>query len=373
VKKSAQIVILAALVALPVGGALWHFTQAAPQIADSTFDIDPPDSPVVDDMDIMQKINAGRHLIQTEGGDRQTAVTLLEEAWAKRSGVRRDAAFWLARAVRDEDPGRAIELLGFAEAAGRRGAAKELAVLLDRTSPGDSRIETLWRRAASEGDPWAGLVLAGRYGDVRALDLSIARFEELHAGGHTGAGIDLVRIYAPGGLRPDGPRHEHWLSEAAERSALGSLMLGEHLINGAETPGHVRLGLAWLERSIALGSSAAETVLGRLLLYGTAHVAADPERAAVLLHKAATAGNPTAMHAYSRALFNGLGMTSDPEQAAIWLERAAASGHQWAQAELAQRLLEGDQIAADPAAGRHWLERAAAQGHGAAHARLQAL
>jgi TPR repeat protein len=246
--------------------------------------------------------------------DTARATELFEAAWSKRSSSRAGAAYWLARSIGEDDPARAIELMSYAHANGRRGVAKELATRLEQTQPEDPRIETLWRQAAAEGDPWAGLAVFRLYGDRRALNRAIKEFTTRHQNGSDNASIDLARIYGTEGLAPNAEDHEYWLKQAAERSVLGASMYGQLLVNNVESPNSVGRGIAMLERAASLGNSTAMFMLGRMYLYGGNGIDADPERAIGFLAAGATAGSPAAMHVYSRALFGGIGGPAEPQK-----------------------------------------------------------
>jgi uncharacterized protein len=322
--------------------------------------------------DLHQQLAQARDLMQSPTSN-EAAIRILENLYLKDSSVRPEAAFLLAQALEDHDPARAITLMTEAENAGRQGSTMRLAILLDRHQPSDLRIENLWRKAAQSGDPWAMVTVAQRWHDMANLDKAIGIFQSKHDEGHPRVSIDLIRLYAENGLRPDAAQHRRWLEEAAPRSAVGSLLYGQYVLDTSRDPERAAIGIRWLEHAIEQGSSGAETVLGRLLLYGNQLVDAQPERAAALLASAAEQGSTTAMHIYANILFNGVGVEADPAKGATWLTKAAESGHQWAQAELGRRLIDGDLVAQDLTDGRRWLARAADQGNQQAIERLRML
>ena len=96
--------------------------------------------------------------------DRAEAIRLLESAYAKSSPRRAVAAFYLGRLLMEDQPARALELLLYARANRRPGAAYEIGTLL--AERGDmAEAETYWREAAAAGHVQAQERLAELYYD----------------------------------------------------------------------------------------------------------------------------------------------------------------------------------------------------------------
>lgn len=91
--------------------------------------------------------------------------------------------------------------------------------------------------------------------------------------------------------------------------------------------------------------------------------AKDPALAALWHRRAAEAGHPQGMLAFSRHLTRGRHTPRDTAQAVGWIVAAAEAGLPEAQAELGRRLLRGDGLEADTKAAAHWLKKCATHVH----------
>jgi TPR repeat protein len=244
-------------------------------------------------------IRAGRAWLAEPDADPGRAQELLELAWERRSARREQAGFWLARAVVDDDPDRAIALLETVDARGEPRVAGELAKVLAEHRPDDPRIEGLLRRAAAEGDVRAMLILSSEYGDLEVAQATAEVLKARHADGDLYAASRLAGLYAADGPMADPEEELIWIRRAAERGHSGSMLN-----------------------------------FGRILLAGEV-VTRDPYRGLQWIRRAAEADNAWAQLELGRRLSRGDGVEPNPVEARTWLERAAAQGNAQAERALA--------------------------------------
>jgi len=357
-----------------------------------------------------------RYQVAAPDGDRAQARALLEEAYAKWSSKRADAAVDLATLLlsersSDADLARAVELLEYARAAGHRWTARKLAIALEQQPGHDpDRIDGLWREAARNGDASAKLRLAeqrmaqhGRDAATAALvSEAVAIFTDQAEAGNVGAMRMLARLYMEDRLMPaDREQAAHWLeravatNDAAAMSDYGRLLYLQGDLAGARRR---------YEQAAALGASSAESRLTRLALqgqlpdlepaeiralaeraithdstlvglYGQALlegelVPADPARGRALLERAAADDNARALYALAMADFAGGDSPADPVRGLERLEKAVALGSLTAQVHLGKRLLFGLDVPTDARRGLALLEDAAERGHSYAEVML---
>lgn len=147
---------------------------------------------------------------------------------------------------------------------------------------------------------------------------------------------------------------------SAAKALLGQLVgggLSGVTVNKAEA-------LQLIEAGIAADDRQAMRIGATAFLSGELGVL-DPPRAADLLRRSADAGDAKAMALYARTLHDGLGVDkADPDAAASLLEKAASAGYTPAQYALGQwqldRFLKG--LTPDPKSGIAWLTRAYEKG-----------
>lgn len=357
-----------------------------------------------------------RYQAAAPDGDRAQARALLEEAYAKRSSKRADAAVDLATLLlswqpSDADLARAIELLEYARDAGHRWTARKLAIALEQQPEHDpDRVDALWREAAHNGDPSAKLHLAEQRLDEHGrdpataglVDGAVAILTDKAEAGNVGAMRVLARLYMADQLMPaDLDQAAYWLELAvAENDAAAMSDYGRLLYLRGDLAGARR----WYEQAASQGAHSAESRLARLALQGQlpdlapaevgalakraiAHdpalvglygqallegelVPADPARGRELLELAAANDNPRALYALAMADFAGQGASADAARALRSLERAVALGYVTAKVQLGKRLLFGIDVPSDPNRGMNLLEAAAEQGHSYAAATL---
>ena len=357
-----------------------------------------------------------RYQVAAPDGDRAQARALLEEAYAKWSSKRADAAVDLATLLlseqsSDADLARAVELLEYARAAGHRWTARKLAIALEQQPGHDpDRIDGLWREAARNGDASAKLRLAeqrmaqhGRDAATAGLvSEAVAIFTDQAEAGNVGAMRVLARLYLADRLMPaDRAQAAHWLEravaakDAAAISDYGRLLHLQGDVGGARRR---------YEQAAALGAKSAESRLARLALQGQlpdldpakigalaeraiAHdsalvgiygqallagelVPADPARGRSMLERAAADNDVHALYALAMADFVAESAPADTARALENLERAVALDYVTAKVQLGKRLLYGIGVPADPNRGVTLLQAAAAQGHSYAAATL---
>ncbi|MGH6919613.1 MAG: tetratricopeptide repeat protein, partial [Geminicoccaceae bacterium] len=203
--------------------------------------------------------------------DRAEAIRLLESAYAKSSPRRAVAAFYLGRLLIDDQPARALDLLLYARAGGRRGAEYEIGTLL--AERGDlTEAETYWREAAAAGRPQAQEKLARLYHDrgqgAEAQSYgtqAIAQYRARAEGGDTSAMRWLARAYSEGVLTSADPEaYWQWVERAAEAGDVVSQgVLTRAYLEGIDRPVDGPRGQDWAERANAQEYAPAKAYLGR--------------------------------------------------------------------------------------------------------------
>ena len=160
----------------------------------------------------------------------------------------------------------------------------------------------------------------------RLGDLALARksWIEAEARGHTGAKLELAKLYLSG--------------EGVERN-------------------HTR-AFALYREAAELGYAPAQLGLAELYQHGRG-VPASPRDAIQWYLAAANGGEPRAQHALGRMFDLGQGVEASGAEASRWYRQAAQTGYGDAQLALARLLDEGRGVAEDPGEAVRWLERAA--------------
>jgi uncharacterized protein len=302
--------------------------------------------------------------------DRTEAIRLLESAYAKSSDRRDDAAFYLGRLLIDDQPARALELLLYARAGGRRGAEYEIGTLL--AEQGDmAEAETYWREAAADGHLQAQEKLAGLYHD-RGQDAEaqgygaqvLAQYRARADQGDVGAMRRLARAYDEGVLTGADPEaHWQWVERAAEAGDVVSQgALARAYLEGRDRPTDGPRGQYWAELAIDQGYVPAKAYLGRALLRGEV-LPSDPRRAEMLLEEAAEAGHSGAQTDLGHAYLTGSPLPRDPAAGLRWLEVAISQGSSSAMTVLGYAYWNGDGVPQDRARAQELLGRAANLGH----------
>jgi TPR repeat protein len=303
--------------------------------------------------------------------NRAEAIRLLESAYAKSSDRKADAAFYLGRLLVDEQPTRALSLLLYARANGRRGAEYEIGTLLAEREGYMSEAERFWREAAAAGNVQAQEKLAELYYDRRQYVTArsygaevLAQYRARAEQGDVGAMRRLANAYDEGVLTNADPEaHWHWVERAAEAGdVVSQAALARAFLEGRDRPIDGRRGQAWAERAIAQGEAAAKAYLGRALLRGEV-LPADPGRAEILLTEAAEAGHSGAQTDLGRAYLSGSPLPRDPAGGLRWLEVAIAQGSSSAMTALGYAYWNGDGVPQDRAKAEELLSRAADLGH----------
>jgi TPR repeat protein len=302
--------------------------------------------------------------------DRAEAIRLLESAYAKSSPRKADAAFYLGRLLMADQPARALELLLYARAQGKRGADYDIGTLLaERGDMADA--EAYWREAAATGHLQAQQKLAELYHDrgqraqargygAQALAQDRARADQ----GDIGAMQRLARTYDEGILTdPDPEAHWQWVERAAEAGDVVSQgMLARAYLEGRDRPFDGLRGGHWAELAIAQGHAPAKAYLGRALLHGEV-LPADLGRAEALLKEAAEAGDGVAQTDLGYAYLTGSPLSRDPEAGLRWLEAAISQGNRSAMSKLGSAYWNGDGVPQDRAKAKQLMGQAADLGH----------
>jgi TPR repeat protein len=302
--------------------------------------------------------------------NRAEAIRLLESAYAKSSDRRADAAFYLGRLLIDDQPARALELLLYARAGGRRGAEYDIGTLL--AERGDmTEAETYWREAAAAGHLQAQETLArlyhdrGQHAEAQSYGAqAIAQYRARADRGDTSAMRWLARAYDEGVLTSADPEaYWQWVERAAEAGdAVSQGVLARAYLEGRDRPVDGSRGQHWAELAIAQGYAPAKAYLGRALLLGEV-LPTDLGRAEILLKEAAEAGHSGAQTDLGRAYLSGSPLSPDPETGLRWLEAAISQGNRSAMTWLGYAYWNGDGVPQDRAKGLELLGRAADLGH----------
>lgn len=156
------------------------------------------------------------------------------------------------------------------------------------------------------------------------------------------------------------------LQQLAEQtdSALAHYRYGRVLLEGRGGPVDVSGAVEWLQRAVNGNHAQAAALLARIYLSGMPNgPARDPERAAVLLNKAATRGNAEAQYYLGLLYKKGAGVPQDLTQAFDWLLASAEQGYVESQYELANAYAEGFGTPKNTPEALRWLSSAADSGH----------
>lgn len=339
-------------------------------------------------------IRAGRAWLDEPNPDRARAIEHLESAWNRRSYSRDQAGLWLARALAEAAPDRAMALLETVDARGERFAAGTLAQLLETHRPGDPRIEGLWRRAAAQDDIGAMVTVAVRYEDRAVGERAVQELAGRFKAGDRSAGWNLAQLYAANGPFPDpvlerrwleqaAPDHdasafaaaqilidqgqtergERWLLHAADRGHAGSQAAIARRLFDSNEPARVARGEAYARQAAAQGHEGAKLALGRHLTSG-GHAPEATAEGLAFLRTAADEGNVWAQSDLGNLLLEGnAGVPRDPEAGLAYLQRAAQNGHAGAMLTYARAMMAGDGVEGDPGEGIYWLRQAAEAEH----------
>ncbi|MEX5598470.1 tetratricopeptide repeat protein [Pseudophaeobacter sp. C1-32P7] len=174
-------------------------------------------------------------------------------------------------------------------------------------------------------------------------------------------GIGLVVILSATGpaIHAQTAEFDALQEAAADPGAVDAqLQLGEILLYGNRgLPQDKDRGMALISQAAAADHTAAQAVLGKVLLDGF-YVEADPERGVRLLRTAADKGNLLAEETLGQALLWGVGTPADPGKARDYLSLAAQKGSPDAMRTLGEQLISGRIMEQDLATGVQLLERA---------------
>lgn len=129
----------------------------------------------------------------------------------------------------------------------------------------------------------------------------------------------------------------------------------------------------YYENSAQLGSSEAQTALGKLYLSGARGVEQDIQRARDLLSRAAKKGDAEAMGQFGWMVANGVGGPKDNSSSSDLLSKSAEKGNPSGQYGLGSLHLLGFGVRKDSSRAAKLLQAAAEQGHPAAQSQLGVL
>jgi len=135
--------------------------------------------------------------------------------------------------------------------------------------------------------------------------------------------------------------------QAAQQPPIRVLMSTQHMSPEQLREllaGHPHDAVRWITTAARAGFTAAQVVLGQLLLDGRG-MARDAAQAFVWFEKAATAGDIEAGNMLGRCYEQGWGVAANPALATQCFANAAQRGHVWGRVNLAQMLMR----AGDPA------------------------
>ncbi len=236
-------------------------------------------------------------------------------------------AFRCGRWVR-KDRAQAEHWARLAARAGHEGAMWELAMILEekpRSSPGDRREATEWRRrAATVGNP----------ADMTAWG---------------------VRLHEGNGVRRNDREAVRWYRRAA---ALGcphaTANLGRCYRRGHGVPKSARLAARWFRRATEIfGSAEAAGCLGDMHRKGELGLP-DAEKAVRWYCRAAAMGDREGLRELGIAFHEGAGVAKDHDFAALQYRAAAALGDGWAAYCLAQCYRDGEGVRRNRRSAARW-------------------
>ena len=129
---------------------------------------------------------------------------------------------------------------------------------------------------------------------------------------------------------------------AAMGSPAAQTVLGTALLHGRFIDKDVSQGLFWLRRAHNNGNLKASIMLGGAYLDGQT-LKPDVKKSLAYIVPAAESGDTTAQYIFANLLIEGDGIEQDEEQGIFWLRRAAERGNDKAR----QMLLDNDLSLAD--------------------------
>lgn len=255
----------------------------------------------------------------------------------------RDAAKMLAQgdgvAV---DTSQALAWNAHAAAAGHPTAQAELGLLLVQGGPVPKDLPTgLWlvREAARKGNSYAWSLM-GRFHYTGALPVDYAQSVQAYrtavALGYGPARMaltpQLLRL-ATLSAAASAAQKDRALAQGGDAAAM--LRMADRCAVGLGLPADRNQALAWYQKATAQGNTAAEAMLGHLLITGQAGASDNPKGTAHVRH-AALAGDPGAMYSLGQLYESGVLQEADAKTTARqWYQKAADAGNPMA----VQRLL----------------------------------
>jgi TPR repeat protein len=229
----------------------------------------------------------------------------------------------------------------------------------------NSQIQT----AATQGDPWAELILGQRYRDGQGLPKDAAKAEGLFlkaaAKQQSGAEWDLGDLYLRGaGVPMDKSKGLKWMKAAArDGDAAAWVDVGDCYRDGAGVAQDFHAAWDAYEQASVRGNGFGDQRLGVLLAKGQG-VPVDMAKAKARFE----AGTHKDYHGwtyfnYGDALLNGTFGAPDPAQAKPWLEKALNAHVLIAALGLGRMAEQGQGMPKDPALALDYYRTAAASGY----------
>ncbi len=187
---------------------------------------------------------------------------------------------------------------------------------------------------------------------------AVSWFKKAAEAGDVNAQMFMAAAYRYGiGVNKNIDTATHYYIDAARNgNALAQFSLAESFIDSRNSSNN-KLGLIWLNKSVANGNPQAQTKLGSLYLTGKL-VEKDTAKGMELLNQAAAEGFAPAMVKLGEMALE----QNQKEQAVQWFVKVGNSGNSQAFLDLAQVYLDAKSPVYDPKAGFNWTLRAAQNG-----------
>jgi len=242
-----------------------------------------------------------------------------------------------------------------------QAAAEQLNLTADDYSQGEfprdfSESIRHLRRAASEGDPTAQLLLGHAYESGLGVPKDLAEMARLYT--------HVAEAHASGKVSADAPVNYSQALESYQKAAeLGDesaeLYLG--LVNdmGDGGPRNVFQAVRWYRKAAAQGSASAACNLG-LLYHSGDGVPKDNVEAAAWLGRAAARGSASAQYGLGQMYAHGEGVERNDSTAAALLEQAAKQRNARAQVVLSAMYASGRGVPESTAKAYMWVNLASA-------------
>lgn len=294
-----------------------------------------------------------------EAGD-AIAMSNLAEVYLSNRWVAPDPALhlhWLTRAAE----------AGSAPAAERLSMYYRMGLFVQTDG---ERADDYLRRAAEAGAVEAQHSLAEKLVD-RDPASAVAWYQRAIDQGHTGAMIDLGRLYRDGEVvgQDEAAAVELFRTAVAQGSQVAMGDLGWMYEQGRGVPKDLDAALQLYQQAAEQGNEWAANALGNLYALES-FPGHDMAKAIEAYKNAAELESVAAMFSLGDIFYYGTGVTKDEAEAFLWYERAAREGDAGAQNRLGWMLRNGYGIEKDDEEAVHWFRLAAEKEFAWGHANL---